>query len=251
MLIRALILSSAFVAGVGFAADKAPAAKDATKPAAAKPVDKAATTPATSQTAPATDAKTAPAAATAAKPAAGGTRVEMVTSAGKIVIELNDEKAPVSVKNFLAYVNKKHYNGTVFHRVIKGFMIQGGGFKAAGESIEELATDKPITNESNNGLTNMKGTIAMARTNDPNSATAQFFINAKDNDFLNGGGARPGYAVFGKVVEGINVLEKIEGVKTGQRKVKVKDMPGQMVPFDDVPLENVVIQSVNVLKTAS
>jgi cyclophilin family peptidyl-prolyl cis-trans isomerase len=246
MLIRAFILSSAFVAGIGMAADKAPAAKEATK-AAAKPTEKVAA-PAAAVPAPAA----APAAATAAtKPTTGGTRVEMVTTAGKMIIELNDEKAPVSVKNFLAYVNKKHYNGTVFHRVIKSFMIQGGGFKATGDSIEELASDKPITNESNNGLTNTKGTIAMARTNDPNSATAQFFINAKDNDFLNGGGARPGYAVFGKVVEGINVLEKIEGMKTGQRKVKVKDMPGQMVPFDDVPLENVVIQSVTVLKTAS
>ncbi|HUG21210.1 peptidylprolyl isomerase [Piscinibacter sp.] len=158
-------------------------------------------------------------------------QVELQTSKGNIRIELDETKAPESVKNFLAYVNKGHYNGTVFHRVIKGFMVQGGGFEPG---MKQKPTDAPIKNEANNGLKNDHYTLAMARTSDPHSATAQFFINATDNAFLNfksesAGGW--GYAVFGKVVSGQDVVDAIEGVKTGRKGFN-----------DDVPLEDVVIQ---------
>ena len=141
-------------------------------------------------------------------------KVELETNYGKIVLELDQKKAPVSVKNFLGYVEKGHYNGTIFHRVIENFMIQGGGFK---KDMSQKKTDAPIKNEANNGLTNEVGTVAMARTNVVDSATSQFFINVKDNSFLNHKNESPsgyGYAVFGRVVEGMSIVNKIKGVRT-------------------------------------
>jgi len=157
-----------------------------------------------------------------------------IAGLGTIKIELDAAKAPNSVANFLAYVNKGHYDGTVFHRVIPGFMIQGGGFEPG---MTQKATDKPINNEANNGLKNTKYTLAMARTNDPHSATAQFFINIADNGFLNHTAPSAqgwGYAVFGKVVAGTDVVDKIAAVKTGQ-----KGFHGD-VPKDDVVIEKAV-----------
>jgi peptidyl-prolyl cis-trans isomerase B (cyclophilin B) len=158
--------------------------------------------------------------------------VEMQTSAGTLKIELDDAKAPASVANFLAYASKGHYDGTVFHRVIKGFMIQGGGFEPG---MKQKGTDKPIQNEAKNGLKNEKYTLAMARTNDPHSATAQFFINTTNNGFLDNDRAQDGwgYAVFGKVVEGTEIVDAIEKVKTGRKGF-----------HDDVPLEDVRIERV-------
>jgi cyclophilin family peptidyl-prolyl cis-trans isomerase len=159
-------------------------------------------------------------------------RVVMETSDGKIVIELYPDKAPITVKNFLQYVEDKHYDGTIFHRVIADFMIQGGGYEAG---MREKKTRDPIKNEGGNGLKNERGTIAMARTNVANSATSQFFINTVDNKFLDraNAGDKVGYAVFGKVVEGLDVVDKIRKVKTGAR---------------DVPNTDVVIKSVRVVK---
>lgn len=137
--------------------------------------------------------------------------VELDTNMGKIDIQLNRAKAPASVANFEQYVQSGFYKGKIFHRVIPGFMIQGGGFD---KSLSQAATKAPIKNEANNGLTNDKYTIAMARTNDPNSATAQFFINVNDNTFLNYSANNPGYAVFGKVTKGQNIVDKIAGVAT-------------------------------------
>ena len=168
----------------------------------------------------------------AAPVAAKATKVRLKTSKGDIVLELNAEKAPVSVANFLGYVNKKHYDGTVFHRVIEGFMIQGGGFKIVDGSLVEQETGKGIVNEGKNGLKNDRGTIAMARTSDPNSATAQFFINVVDNGMLNFP-SNGGYAVFGKVVEGMDVVDKIKGVTT-----RADARLG-----GDVPVEPITIQS--------
>ena len=142
--------------------------------------------------------------------------VELETTMGNIVIELNQEKAPNTVANFLEYVKSGHYDGTIFHRVIDGFMVQGGGMDA---NMKEKSTNAPVQNEADNGLKNEVGTIAMARTSDPHSATAQFFINVKDNSFLNFSGKNPqgwGYAVFGKVTEGMDVVNKIKGVPTGK-----------------------------------
>ena len=142
--------------------------------------------------------------------------VELETTMGNIVIELNQEKAPNTVANFLEYVKSGHYDGTIFHRVIDGFMIQGGGMDA---NMKEKSTNAPIQNDADNGLKNEVGTIAMARTSDPHSATAQFFINVKDNSFLNFSGKNPqgwGYAVFGKVTEGMDIVNKIKGVPTGK-----------------------------------
>ncbi len=142
--------------------------------------------------------------------------VELETTMGNIVIELNQEKAPNTVANFLEYVKSGHYDGTIFHRVIDGFMIQGGGMDA---NMKEKSTNAPIQNEADNGLKNEVGTIAMARTSDPHSATAQFFINVKDNSFLNFSGKNPqgwGYAVFGKVTEDMDIVNKIKGVPTGK-----------------------------------
>ena len=161
--------------------------------------------------------------------------VTMETSLGTIQIELDPEHAPVTVKNFLEYTKKGFYNGTIFHRVIPTFMIQGGGFTP---EFEQKKTNKPITNEASNGLKNDRGTIAMARTSDPNSATAQFFINVKDNPPLNRDDPRSdgsGYAVFGKVIKGMEVVDKIKDVKTTERP-----------PFRDVPETPVVIKTVTV-----
>lgn len=162
--------------------------------------------------------------------------VEMDTSMGKIKIELDAKKAPITVKNFLAYVDAKHYDGTVFHRVIADFMIQGGGMLPG---LKEKQTGDPIKNESSNGLTNKRGTIAMARTSRPDSATAQFFINVKDNDFLDRENARDkvGYAVFGRVIDGIDVVDKIRAVETGSRG-----------DHENVPVKDVVIRSVRLVK---
>ncbi len=162
------------------------------------------------------------------------TRVTLETSMGNIVIELNEKAAPVTVKNFLGYAQAGFYNGMIFHRVIANFMIQGGGFTA---DMQQKQTGQPIINEASNGLKNDRGTIAMARTNNPNSATSQFFINHKNNDFLNySGPGNPGYAVFGKVVEGMNVVDKIAGVATGEK-----------YPHQNVPVEPVVIKSASVM----
>ncbi|WP_431226889.1 peptidylprolyl isomerase [Burkholderia contaminans] len=161
--------------------------------------------------------------------------VELHTNHGVIKLELDTAKAPKTVENFLNYVKKGHYDGTVFHRVINGFMIQGGGFEPG---LKQKPTDAPIDNEANNGLKNDNYTVAMARTNDPHSATAQFFINVNDNDFLNHSSPTPqgwGYAVFGKVVEGQDVVDKIKGVKTGNAGFH------QDVPTDDVVIEKAVV----------
>ncbi len=157
-------------------------------------------------------------------------QVKMQTSKGEIVIEMNEEKAPVTVKNFVEYVKDGHYDGLIFHRVIKGFMIQGGNFDA---DMNRSETKKPIVNEADNGLSNLRGTIAMARTNDPNSATDQFFISDTDNLFLDYGPGNPGYAVFGKVVEGIETVDAIADVKTG----------AQDVPVETVTIESAVVVS--------
>ena len=156
--------------------------------------------------------------------------VKLETTKGNITIELDEEKAPVTVKNFLSYVEDGFYDGLIFHRVISNFMIQGGGFTV---EMAQGKTRDPIVNEANNGLKNERGTIAMARTNDPNSATAQFFINHKDNEFLDyAGEANPGYAVFGKTVEGLDVVDAIAMVETTTQK-----------GMADVPVEPVVITS--------
>ncbi len=181
----------------------------------------------------------------AAPAAAKASKVRLKTTQGVIVIELNAEKAPVTVANFLSYVNKKHYDGTVFHRVIDGFMIQGGGFALEGKSLVEKESGKGIKNEGQNGLSNDRGTIAMARTNDPNSATAQFFINVKDNAMLNYPN-NGGYAVFGKVTEGMDVVDKIKAVGTGTTTLTMRHpATGDKMeaPSENVPSENVVIKS--------
>jgi len=157
--------------------------------------------------------------------------VELQTNHGLIKIELDDVKAPISTENFLSYVRKGHYDGTVFHRVIKGFMVQGGGFEVG---MKQKDTDAPIQNEANNGLTNEHYTVAMARTNAPHSASSQFFINTTNNSFLNFKSESPsgwGYAVFGRVVEGKDVVDKIEKAKTGRSGF-----------HDDVPVEAVIIE---------
>ena len=157
------------------------------------------------------------------------------TNHGDITLALDDENSPATVANFLQYVRDGHYDNTVFHRVIDGFMIQGGGFEPG---MKQKPTAEPINNEANNGLKNVNGSIAMARTNDPHSATAQFFINVNDNDFLNHSSPTPqgwGYAVFGKVVEGMDIVEKIKKVKTGSKGFH------QDVPVDDVVIEKAVI----------
>jgi cyclophilin family peptidyl-prolyl cis-trans isomerase len=157
-------------------------------------------------------------------------RVVLDTSAGKIVIELYADKAPHTVKNFLQYVEDKHYDGTVFHHVIADFMIQGGGFEPG---MKPRKTREPIKNESTNGLSNDRGTIAMARLPDPDSATAQFFINTVDNKKLDRSEESAGYAVFGKVVQGLDVVDEIRRVETDERG-----------KFKDVPVKDVVIKTV-------
>ncbi|MGB5987977.1 MAG: peptidylprolyl isomerase [Desulfobacterales bacterium] len=163
--------------------------------------------------------------------------VKLETSMGDIVIELEEAKAPLSAANFLKHVKEGHYDGTIFHRVIDGFMIQGGGMDA---DMKEKSTGQPIQNEADNGLTNDAYTVAMARTMDPHSATAQFFINVKKNDFLNHSAKNPqgwGYAVFGKVTQGHGVVNKIKGVKTGRKGM-----------HDDVPQEPVTILKAEVVE---
>lgn len=163
--------------------------------------------------------------------------VKLQTSLGDIEVELYPEKAPKSVENFLSYVNKGFYNGTVFHRVINGFMIQGGGLN---DKMQLKAIGSPIQNEADNGLTNDEYTLAMARTMDPHSATAQFFINVADNDFLNHKGKDPqgwGYAVFGKVIKGQDVVEKIKAVETTTKGM-----------HQDVPVTPVVIEKAEVVQ---
>ena len=164
-------------------------------------------------------------------------RVKLETSMGNIVLELDAQKAPRTVANFVQYVKDKHYDGTVFHRVIDGFMIQGGGFTA---EMQQKPTRAPIQNEADNGLKNAPLTVAMARTNDPHSASAQFFINIADNRFLNH--TQPtlngwGYAVFGKVVAGAEVVDKIRQVRTGSRGM-FQDVPTTPVTIIKATLEN-------------
>ncbi len=163
--------------------------------------------------------------------------VLMKTSMGDIKLELNTQKAPKTVANFLAYVQDSFYNGTIFHRVISNFMIQGGGFTL---DMKEKETKPPIVNEAGNGLKNLRGTIAMARTSDVNSATSQFFINVVDNAFLDHKDETPrgfGYAVFGKVIEEMDVVDKIKAVKTTTKG-----------HYKDVPVKPVIIQSAEVVK---
>ena len=168
--------------------------------------------------------------------AAQAQKVKLATSAGDIVIELDAAKAPKTVDNFIKYVNVGHYNGTIFHRVIPSFMIQGGGMTA---DMKEKETRPPIPLESRNGLSNVRGSVAMARTMDPNSATAQFFINVKDNDRLDAANSRDGngYAVFGKVISGMDVVDKIRDVPTGSKG-----------PHDDVPLTPITINKATLEK---
>jgi cyclophilin family peptidyl-prolyl cis-trans isomerase len=173
--------------------------------------------------------QTGPKASPPGAPAGGKTLVVLTTSLGEITLELDADKAPITTQNFLSYVDSGHFDGTVFHRVIPDFMIQGGGFTA---DMKQKPTKAPIQNEAKNGLKNARGTIAMARTNDPNSATAQFFINLKDNDFLDARPGNPGYAVFGKVASGMDVVDKIAKVRTGSRG-----------GHEDVPIEAVTIVS--------
>jgi cyclophilin family peptidyl-prolyl cis-trans isomerase len=177
--------------------------------------------------------------------------VVMETSMGTIKIELNQDKAPISTKNFLSYVDDKFYDNTIFHRVMgkentdnnKDFMIQGGGYTP---DKKLKATKPPIKNESGNGLSNTRGTIAMARTQDANSATSQFYINVGDNTFLD----RGGYAVFGKVIDGMDVVDKIKAVTTGTVAIEQQRRDGtkMMAPTPNVPTENVVIKAVRVEK---
>lgn len=163
--------------------------------------------------------------------------IRLHTNYGDIMLELDREKAPITVQNFIDYVNSGHYDNTIFHRVIDGFMIQGGGFEPG---MIQKKTGAPITNEAGNGLKNDQYTIAMARTSDPHSATGQFFINVKDNDFLNYKSSTAqgyGYCVFGRVVEGMDVVDKIKKVKTGTRS-----------GHQDVPVENVILEKAEVVQ---
>ena len=168
---------------------------------------------------------------------AAETKALIKTNLGDITVELYPEQAPVSVANFINYVESDFYSGIIFHRVIPGFMAQTGGFN---ENLEKQISGKPVINEANNGLSNDRGTLALARTNNPNSATSQFFINLKNNNFLNRSGSSPsqaGYAVFGRVVGGMDVVDKIAKQPTGKKKY-----------YSDVPLTNIVIESITMLK---
>lgn len=164
-------------------------------------------------------------------------KVKLSTNHGDIILQLNAEKAPQTVENFVQYVKEGHFDGTIFHRVIKGFMIQGGGFSA---DMSQKNTRASIQNEADNGLKNQKYSIAMARTMDPHSASAQFFINASDNEFLNHSGKNTqgwGYAVFGEVIEGREVVDAIEQVKTGSKS-----------GHQDVPVDAVVIEKAEIVE---
>jgi len=160
--------------------------------------------------------------------------VLMTTTLGDITIELYKKEAPKTVDNFLAYTKSKHYDGTIFHRVISNFMIQGGGLD---KDMKEKKTMPPVVNEGSNGVSNTVGTVAMARLNDPNSATSQFFINVADNKFLDTTTAKPGYAVFGKVIDGMDVVNEIKAVKTTTKPT-----------YENVPVVPVVIKSVTILQ---
>ncbi|HEY3849973.1 MAG TPA: peptidylprolyl isomerase [Steroidobacteraceae bacterium] len=156
--------------------------------------------------------------------------IRFETTLGNFTIELYEDKAPVSAENFLKYADEGFFDGTVFHRIVPGFVIQGGGFT---EDMSQKKNHPPIKNEADNGVKNTRGTLSMARTNDINSATSQFFVNLKDNDFLDHTRGNFGYAVFGKVTEGMDVIDKIAAVKTGRRR-----------GFEDVPLDPVIMTSV-------
>jgi len=165
--------------------------------------------------------------------------VRFETSLGNFTVELFEKEAPISVQNFLQYVDDGHFDGTIFHRVIPGFVIQGGGMEPG---MNQKPTREPIQNEAKNGIKNSRGTLSMARTNEINSATSQFFVNLKDNDFLDhkpGSNSTYGYAVFGKVTEGMDVIDKIAKVKTGSRR-----------GHQDVPLEDVVVTSAKRVEAA-
>ena len=235
-----LVAAAVASAGLAFGADAAKPVKavETKAPAAVKPFTEAA--PAV-KAEPKAETVTKQVPVKDAKAGTSGTVVEIKTSEGVIKVELADKEAPVSVKNFLGYVNDKFYDGTVFHRVIDSFMIQGGGYTIDGDKISEKPTKAAITNEAKNGLKNDRGTLAMARTSDPNSATAQFFINLVNNDRLNAPNPDGhGYAVFGKVLEGLDVVDKIGHTKTAQR-----------FGLSDVPVADVKLLSVTVVKAAS
>ena len=176
-------------------------------------------------------------------------KVLLETNHGDITVELNQQKAPITVKNFISYVEKKFYDNTIFHRIIDGFMIQGGGF-SNDEMPSQKKPDAPIKNEGKkSGLSNIRGSIAMARTNDPHSATSQFFINVVDNKNLDPGGfSADGYAVFGKVIKGMDVVDKIKSVKTGSTPLKTLGGVGAM---RDVPVKKVIIKSAKLVKKKS
>lgn len=162
--------------------------------------------------------------------------IHLKTSHGTIIIELYPDKAPKSVDNFLEYVRERFYDGTIFHRVIDNFVIQGGGFEPG---MHQKPTRQPIQNEADNKVRNVRGTLAMARTGDPNSATSQFFINISDNDFLNYSTSTPegwGYCVFGKVIEGMHVVDRIKGVPTSTK-----------IGFKDVPMTDIMIQNIQIV----
>jgi peptidyl-prolyl cis-trans isomerase A (cyclophilin A) len=156
--------------------------------------------------------------------------IRFETTLGDFTIELLEKEAPLSVANFLRYIDDEFFDGTIFHRIVPGFVIQGGGFT---EDMTQKTTQPPVKNEADNGLKNKRGTLSMARTNDINSATSQFFVNLKDNDFLDHSRANFGYAVFARVTEGMDVVDKIAAVKTGRRR-----------GFDDVPEDAVIMKSV-------
>ena len=160
--------------------------------------------------------------------------IRFETSLGDFTIELFDKDAPLSAANFLKYIEDEFFDGTIFHRIVPGFVIQGGGFT---EDMEQKKTHPPVKNEADNGRKNARGTLSMARTNDINSATSQFFVNLKDNDFLDHSRGNFGYAVFGRVTDGMDVIDKIAAVETGRRR-----------GFDDVPVQAVIMKSVRRIK---
>ena len=215
------------------AVDKSPAASADSKSKTAETAKAPAKAPAKADTKP---VEKTPVGVTPTNTGAN-TLIQIKTSEGDLKVELADKEAPITVKNFVSYVNDKFYDGTVFHRVIDGFMVQGGGFTMEGDKLIEKPTRPPIANESKNGLKNARGTIAMARTSDPNSATAQFYINQVNNgslDYPSFDGY--GYAVFGKVIEGVEVVDKIAKVKTGVKS-----------GAPNVPLTDVKIISIQVV----
>ncbi len=242
---RALVRSFVTATLVTSVAFLTPTASAQDKPASAPAVAPAAAPPSLSPSAPkpAAPAATPPKDAPADAPKATGPALEfvrMTTSAGDVIIELNREKAPISVENFLAYVDEGFYTGTIFHRVIKTFMIQGGGFST--ELKEKAVTRRPIKNEWQNGLKNVRGSVAMARRPDPDSATCQFFINVVDNAYLDEPRMGGAYAVFGRVVAGMDVVDRIKDVPTGKKQAET---PQGKPMFSDVPLEPVVIQKIS------